>query len=134
MRRERLIRSLFWIAAAYDGALGLAFLIAPVAIYNAIGVPLPNHMGYIQFASALLIVFALGFAMVARNPRGNRSIILLGIGLKASYCGVVFGHWALGSIPLVWTLFAWTDLAFLLAFVWAWGAVSRLRGAPLGRP
>lgn len=119
------VRALFAIAAVYDGLLGLAFLAAPLALYNAMGVPPPNHMAYIQFPAALLIVFAVGFVMVARSPRECRAIIPLGILLKVSYSSIVLGHWALGSIPPVWTVFAWIDLVFLIAFALAWRAVSR---------
>lgn len=114
------IRALFLIAALYDGVLGLAFLVAPLALYNAMGIPPPNHLAYIQFPAALLLVFAIGFLMVARSPQNGRSIIPLGMLLKLSYSSIVLGHWALGSIPAVWTVFAWIDLLFLIGFALAW--------------
>jgi hypothetical protein len=111
------IRALFLIAALYDGALGLAFLVAPLALYNAMGIPPPNHLAYIQFPAAVLIVFAVGFLMVARAPRECRAIIPLGILLKGAYSSVVLGHWIFGTMPPHWAVFAWIDLGFLILFV-----------------
>ncbi len=118
------IRPLFLIAAAYDGVLGVAFLVALGPIYQALNIPPPNHAGYVQFPAALLIVFAIGFLMIARDPVRYRDFIILGILLKISYCSVVFGHWFLSSIPGIWVVFAWCDLAFLAAFVAAFRSLE----------
>lgn len=108
------------MAAAYDGLLGLAFLFAGPAVFAAAGLAPPNHWGYVQFPAALLIVFGLLFATVAYDPEGNRNLIPFGILLKASYCGVVFWHWASTGLPDLWKPWAFADLAFLLLFLWAW--------------
>ena len=62
MKKSRAITPLFVIAAAYDGILGLAFLIAAPALFEWAGVTPPNHFGYVHFPAALLIIFALMFA------------------------------------------------------------------------
>lgn len=129
MKHPSWIAPLFFLAAAYDGILGAAFLVAHQRLFSAMNIPEPNHPAYIQFPAALLIVFAIGFLMVALRPRARRDIIVLGVLLKVSYAGVVLGHWLLGSIPVTWTYFAWADLAFLVAFV---AALAALR-APAGR-
>ncbi len=118
------IRPFFWIAALYDGLLGIAFLVAHQRIYDALGIPPPNHPAYIQFGAALILAFGLGFALVALDPITNRPIIRLGMLLKISYAGVVLGHWFRGSIPPVWTYFAWADLIFLVIFAAAWYSLS----------
>jgi hypothetical protein len=111
---------LFWIAALYDGVLGIVFLVSPSLPFERFGVTPPNHMGYVQFPAALLIVFALMFAAVALRPVANRNFILVGIGLKISYCSIVFWYWLGQGIPWMWKPFAIADLAFLVLFVWAW--------------
>ena len=120
MNKHRAVRLLFWIAAAYDGLLGLAFLFLPGRIFSAFDVPPPNHVGYVQFPAALLCVFAIMFAAVARRPVANRNLIPYGILLKVSYCGTIFTHWAAGGIPDMWKPFAVIDLAFAVLFLWAW--------------
>ena len=42
--------------------LGLVFLLSPGWVFHAFAVTPPNHMGYVQFPAALLIVFAIMFA------------------------------------------------------------------------
>ena len=115
-----LVRLLFVIAALYDGILGLLFLIAPLWMFQHFEITPPNHVGYVQFPAALLIIFALMFVNIARDPMRNRTLILYGILLKVAYCGVAFAHWATTDIPWVWKPFAIIDLVMLVLFAVAW--------------
>ena len=135
MKTQGPIRALFIVAAAYDGLLGAAFLVASPALFEWCDVTPPNHPGYVQFPAALLIVFALMFLAVAVNPAGNRNLIPYGILLKLSYCGVVLYHWLTAGIPGMWKPFCVIDLVFLILFVWAWAAlrgVNARSGEPVG--
>lgn len=125
MSQNRSVSTLFYVAALYDGILGVAFLVAAPALFEWVGVTPPNHFGYVHFPAALLIVFALMFVAIARNPVANRGLILYGILLKVSYCAVAFYHWAVGGIPFIWKPFAIVDLVFLVLFAWASVALSR---------
>jgi hypothetical protein len=118
------IRILFAIGAVYDGLLGLAFLVAPAALFRHFGVTPPNHFGYVQFPAAILMIFALMFAAVAREPVRNRNLIPFGMLLKVSYCGVVFSYWFSTGLPDIWKPFAVADLAFLILFGWALAKVK----------
>src|SRR3989338_4239501 len=106
------VRPLFLIAALYDIVAGVAFMLWFKSIYAHFGVTLPNHDGYIQFAAGLVIIFGIGFWLVARAPERNRDIIKLGVLLKLCYSGVVLGHAWFGSVPFVWVPFAWIDVVF----------------------
>ena len=121
----RSIRGLFLVAALYDGILGIAFLFAAPALFEWVGVTPPNHFGYVHFPAALLIVFALMFWMIARDPLANRSLIRYGVLLKASYCGVAFYHWFTAGIPYIWKPFAIVDLVFLVLFMWAYSVLKK---------
>jgi hypothetical protein len=125
MRYHKLIGTLFWIAAAYDGVLGLAFLVAGPRIFGALAVTPPNHWGYLHFPAALLIVFAIMFVAIARRPALNRNLIPYGMLLKVSYCSVVAWHWIVADIPAMWKPFLFLDLGFLVLFGWAWSALGR---------
>ncbi len=120
------IRPFFAIAAFYDIVLGLGVLLFFRRLYESAGIPLPNHDAYVQFAASVVLVFGIGFAMVAREPRAHRGIIVLGVLFKLAYGGTVLGHFFLASIPLLWTWFAWIDLVFAAAFV---AALVALRSA-----
>ena len=82
------VSGLFFVAALYDGLLGLAFLVAADRIFQWAQVTPPNHVGYVQFPGALLMIFGIMFAAIARRPRENRHLIPYGILLKVAYCGV----------------------------------------------
>lgn len=119
MNPHSALRILFLVAAAYDGLLGLVFVLAPRAVFDWAGVTPPNHPGYVQFPALLLILFAWMFVNVARRPAANRHLIVYGMGLKLSYCGVIFYHWTTAGLPYLWKPFAVADLVFLLLFAWA---------------
>jgi hypothetical protein len=114
------IRILFGIAAAYDGLLGLVFLAAPGYPFERFGVTPPNHMGYVQFPAALLIVFAIMFFNLARDPAGRRELIVYAVLLKAAYCGVAGWYWMTASLPMMWKPFVVIDVVMAVLFVQAY--------------
>ena len=122
--RLKLVSSLFWFAAFYDGVLGASFLFFGSSIFAMFGVPPPNHFGYIAFPALLLILFAIMFARVAHRPVERRELIIYGCGLKAAYSGVVFWYALHGGVPFMWIPFAWADVAFFVVFVVAWTATA----------
>lgn len=128
MKRGVWIVPLFWIAALYDGVLGLAFLAGPAALFSRLGVTPPNHVGYVQFPAALLVIFALIFVRIAMNPPGNRGLIPYGMLLKLAYCGVVFYYWGEGSLSRIWKPFAVCDLVFFVLFALAFLVLGREGG------
>jgi hypothetical protein len=120
MEKHKCISIFYYFSAAYDGILGLAFLLFPISIYNWYGITPPNHVGYVHFPAALLIVFTIMFVNIARHPVRNRNLIPYGILLKVSYCTVVFWHWLTAGIPDMWKSFAIFDSIFGLLFVWSY--------------
>jgi hypothetical protein len=120
MNNKKIISLVFVVAALYDGLLGAIFLVAGSSVFQWYGVPPPNHPGYIVFPAALLIIFALMFAAVARNPIANRNLIPYGILLKVSYCSAVLFYWLTEGLPDMWKPFCIIDFAFMFVFVWAW--------------
>jgi hypothetical protein len=124
MKAPRSIQALFLIAALYDGALGAIFLIAPGPVFQWANVTPPNHWAYVQFPAALLVNFGLMFAAIARDPAGNRSLIVYGILLKVSYCGIACWYWFTAGIPGLWKPFAAIDLVMAVLFAWSYRALG----------
>ena len=110
---------LFYVAALYDGILGVAFLFVWPWVFRLFEVTPPNHGGYVQFPAFLLIIFGFMFLRIAQDPIAHRDLIPYGIGLKAAYSGLVFWYQFSGGVPFMWIPFAWVDLVFLLLFVLA---------------
>ncbi len=122
------IRWLFAVAALYDFAIGLTFLLQGARLFEASGVPQPNHWGYIHFGALMLMVFGLMFAAVAIHPSANRNLIPYGILLKLSYVGLVGYYWATEPIlPWLFKPFLFADLVMLVLFVVAYMALGSRR-------
>ncbi len=119
------IKLLFVVSGIYDGLLGASFLLFGTAVFRFAGVTPPNHIGYIQFPALLLILFAIMFLQIARDPERRREWIPLGMGLKFAYFGVVFWHQLHAGVPALWIPFAWADLAFFFLFLAAWRRLSK---------
>lgn len=126
MKKINTISFLFIITAIYDGLLGIIFIFAGNYAYQLCNITPPNHIGYVQFPAALLIIFAIMFTVIAKNPIKNRNLIPYGILLKTSYCAVVFFHWFTTEIPYMWKPFAIFDLLFLILFLWAYVSLGKL--------
>jgi len=113
------IRPFFALAAVYDLVLGIGVLLFFKPLYAWAGITPPNHDAYIQFGAAVVMVMGIGFAIIAANPGANRGLMVVGLLFKLAYALPVLGHFFLGSMPVMWTVFAWCDLAFAAGFALA---------------
>ncbi len=126
---RQFIKTLFVTGALYDGLLGLAFIISPLTFFTQFSVTPPNHIGYVQFPAALLVIFAIMFVNIARFPERNRNLIPYGILLKVSYCIVVFWYWFSEGLPNLWKPFAVVDAGFAVLFFWAYIVIGRIKAS-----
>lgn len=117
MNSSAYLRTLYLVSAAYDGLLGLAFLVAGPTLYRIVGITPPNHWGYVHFAASLLVVFGLLFLRIASDPVRYRDLIPFGVLLKVSYVGTVTWHWLGEGLPDIWKYFAVADVVFALLFL-----------------
>jgi hypothetical protein len=125
MKVPKWIPILFIIAALYDGVLGVWFLLLPESPFRICDVTPPNHVGYVQFPAALLLIFALMFLSIARAPLARRGLIPYGILLKVAYCGVSGWHWLASGIPTMWKPFTIIDVVMAALFVSAYVILTR---------
>jgi len=116
---------LFWLAALYDGLLGLVFLVAPGYLFQYFGVTPPNHFGYVQFPAALLLIFTLMLAQVAVDPIRHRDLIPYCILLKVAYVAVSGWHWFSAGIPGMWKPFTVIDAVTAVSFVVAFSLLNK---------
>jgi len=121
------IRVLFAVAGVYDFVIGLAFLGFGPALFEATSVPAPNHWGYIQFASLMLVTFGAMFFAVAASPVANRNLIPFGMLLKLSYTGLVAYYWVATDLPFLFKPFAVVDALMFVLFVVAYRELARER-------
>lgn len=116
------VRILFIIAGVYDFVIGLTFLFFGPRLFDAAGVPHPNHWAYIHFGSLMLVIFGLMFFAVAGNPLANRNLIPYGILLKLSYASLAGYYWITTDCPTLFKPFAVIDAVMLVAFWMAYTA------------
>ena len=114
------IRLLFATAGVYDVVIGLAFLVFGPQLFDALGTPPPNHWGYVQFGSLMLVIFGTMFFAVAYDPAANRNLILYGMMLKLSYTALVVYYWLGPDCPLMFKPFAIIDAIMFVLFLLAY--------------
>lgn len=124
-----MVKTLFIIAAIYDGILGLLFVFFPGLAFEFFEVLPPNHFGYVQFPAILLLIFAAMFYRVALDPLANRFIMVYGMALKIGYSGTVFYYMLTTGVPAMWVPWAWADLVFLVLFILAWQYTGKIVAA-----
>ncbi len=118
--RERWYRSLFWIAAVYDVALGIAFLFFATPIFEWIGIEdtLPEYTSYISLVAAFLFVIGIAYVLIAIGDLyRNRDLVTVGIFYKVAYFSVALWYLIDGMYPhiLFFYVFGLADLAFAVA-------------------
>ena len=126
MKSRTSISILFYIAAVYEGILGLGFLLKPTGLYHYFQIPLPHHLGYVRFPAAMLVIFAIMFVCVAADPIRNRNLIPFGMLLKVSYATIIFWYWFTQGLSAFWKPLAVTDLIFLVFFMMAYIRIPKL--------
>jgi hypothetical protein len=121
----RLIQVLFAATAVWDAGLGLVALFAPEWMFRTLQIPSPEDWGYVRFPGALLVIFAVMFVSIARDPAVKRGLIPYGIGLKWAYAGVVVSSWVTSGVADAWKPLALIDGVVGLLFLWAYVALVR---------
>lgn len=123
--RERWYRTVFWIAAAYDVALGVAFLFFATPIFEWIGIEdtLPEYTSYIALIAAFLFVIGVAYVLIAMGDLyRNRDLILIGILYKVAYFSVALWYLIDGVYPhiLFFYVFGLADLVFAVLMTECW--------------
>ena len=119
-----LIKTIFYIAAIYDGFFGVMGILSPNFAFDLFEVEPPNHPGYVQFPAILLLIFGAMFLQIARDPIANRGLMRYGIALKVGYSGLIFYYLLTTGVPGMWVPWAWIDLGFLIVFILCWNATA----------
>lgn len=112
-------RTFFWLAAAYDMVLGVAFFLFWEPIFERLGMAVPGDVAYIQLSAVFVFVQGLSYALVALDPARNLGLVRVGVAYKAGYSGLALWYLVTEAMPS--PFFAWFglfDFLFLIAFAW----------------
>jgi len=110
------IKKIYFIAFLYDFVLGVSILFFGTQFLIFFGINLPNHFGYLNFASALVAIFGLMFYQIYKDPIKNINLIPFGIYFKITYVSIVLYYMIVDDIAMVWKVFAVFDLIFFILF------------------
>lgn len=109
-------RGLFAFAATYNFAVGGAMLAAPGRAAEGLNISGAGGPFAIAMAGMLIAVFGVGYAMVARAPAANRSIVWIGLLGKLGAVTLATMQFAQKLIPLSTFALGMGDLAFAALF------------------
>jgi hypothetical protein len=109
-------RGLFAFAALFNLAVGGALLAAPARIAEQLGVSGPGAPFAIVMSGMLIAVFGIGYAIVARDPAGNRGIVWIGTIGKIGAATLGAMQYVAAIIPLSTFLLGMGDLVFAALF------------------
>ena len=111
-------RWFFLVAAVYDIALGLAFMVAGETILDGIGMELPPHIAYIQLAAVFVTVQGLSYLLPWRDPWANEGVVWVGVAYKASYAALAAWYLVIGTLPSMFFIpWAALDIGFMIGFL-----------------
>ncbi|HEY7410614.1 MAG TPA: hypothetical protein VII13_07740 [Vicinamibacteria bacterium] len=107
---DRALRALCWLSAAYDFALALGMLLAPLAVARAFGAPAPQPVVNAQLNGVFTLTLGVGYVWAARDQAVRRGYVWLAGVLAKSMGAVLFvaDHLLRGSPP-AFLLFALSD-------------------------
>lgn len=125
-------RWFFLVAAVYDMALGVAFMLAGETILDAIGMDLPPHIAYIQLAAVFVLVQGASYLLPWSDPWANEGVVWVGVAYKGSYAALAAWYLAIGELPSMFFVpWAVVDLGFMLGFLWFLRVAARRRAGGL---
>lgn len=76
------MKRLLWFVGAYNILAGVGMVFFYHEGYRLLGIPKPDVVLPVQVVGTLVLVFGVGYWLVAANPVENRNILLLGFWSK----------------------------------------------------
>lgn len=107
-------RIVFGVAAAFNFAVGGSLLLATERVAQQM--PGAHDLYDLQFAGLMIAVFGVGYAMVARDPAGNRGIVWIGALGKLGVVALSTMYLLADAFPMRTYALALGDLLFVALF------------------
>jgi small multidrug resistance pump len=111
-------RRWFLAAAVYNVAWGVLVILAPNALFQVLGMPVPNYPSLFQAIGMMVMVYALGYWLIWKDPVRFGPFVWIGL-LGKIFGPIGFFYSALrGELPWVFGLTILTnDLMWWPAFI-----------------
>lgn len=108
---------LFAVAALVNLGVGAAMALGPVPVAAELGVTGPGAPYAITMVGMMIAVFGVGYAIVARNPAGNRGIVWIGVIGKLGAATLAAMQYQQGLIPMQTFALGMGDVVFAVIFL-----------------
>ncbi len=115
--RDRYDRTLFTIAAIWNFALALPFLVAEAPLRALLQLPPPADPMISQLFFLAVFALGIGYGLVAREPAANHGLVVVGALVKASVFGVILAYCLRGAVGPLAMAAPIGDLVFAVLFV-----------------
>ena len=112
------MKYLLWFVGGYNVLAGLGMLIFYHEGFRFLDLPKPELMLPLQIVGVMVLLFGVGYWLVAWNPIENRNVLLLGFLSKflGSLLGV--GYIVAGKMPLLFLpILFFADIVYLVPFL-----------------
>jgi hypothetical protein len=123
MSRDRVIRAALWTSVALN-LLGVAVFL-PAALGSASArMPIPVPRFYAAQIGLTIALFAGVYAWLARQPRIDRPLVVVGALGKLGFFALFVAYWLAGDLPGAVVPQALPDLLLASVFLW-WAHAAR---------
>ena len=75
----RAFRNWFYVAAVYNFVWGCWVVLFPMSFFRLVGLPEPNYVSIWQSVGMMVLVYALGYWMIARDPERYAGYVWIGL-------------------------------------------------------
>jgi len=117
MTRDRVIRGALWASVPLN-LLGVLLFAPPALGYGADSLPIPAPRFYAAQIALTIALFGGVYAWLARQPRIDRPLVVVGALGKLGFFALFVAYWAAGDLPGSVVPQAAPDLALALVFLW----------------
>jgi hypothetical protein len=117
MSSDKLIRSALWASVVLNAA-GLVVFVPPALGYAQDLLPIPAPRFFVAQVAVTIALFGGAYAWLARQPRIDRPLVVVGGIGKLAFFGLALAYWLAGDLPAAAVPQAAPDLILGAVFLW----------------
>lgn len=125
--RARYASRVFFTAGILNIVAGGMCFLAPGLSSSLMGIQRPDNPFFMDLATWMVLVFGIGYCLVALGPDHNRDLMLVGALGKVLVLPLTLSAWGRGDVGFPAVMIGLVDFGFALLF---FDVMRRTRAAP----